>query len=99
MVGAVRLAALAEVLQRLVCTGNWAAAEPLLGELDASVASVLEAGAALVSTVCPKAGEVLTAGSSALLAFPGKAATPTPVARVTPASLPTRCSATSAPIW
>lgn len=45
MVGARRLSALAEVLQGLVCTGNWAAAEPLLAVLDAAVTDVLEAGA------------------------------------------------------
>ncbi|WP_231994331.1 Hpt domain-containing protein [Pseudarthrobacter equi] len=48
MVGAARLAALAEVLQGLVCTGNWAAAEPLLEVLDADVAAVLAAGRAAV---------------------------------------------------
>ena len=48
MVGAARLAALAEVLQGLVCTGNWAAAEPLLEVLAADVAAVLAAGRAAV---------------------------------------------------
>lgn len=44
MVGACQLSALAEVLQGLVCTGNWAAAEPLLEVLEAAVAAVLAAG-------------------------------------------------------
>lgn len=53
MVGACRLSALAEALQGLVCTGNWAAAEPLLAELAASVTAVLAAGRAAVGTFQP----------------------------------------------